>query len=59
MIRRRFQTVRVIVIAKARRRVARVASFPAGPAHRTPGSARGLVQLASDFDDPLPEDIWR
>ncbi len=46
-----------VIVAKAGRPVARL--VPAGPvgARRTPGSARGKIRVAEDFDAPLPEDI--
>ncbi len=46
-----------ITIAKAGRPVARL--VPLAPAHprRTPGSARGKIWMAPDFDAPLPNDL--
>jgi prevent-host-death family protein len=46
-----------VVIAKAGKPVARLVAFGEKPAQRTPGSAKGQVWLAPDFDAPLPEDI--
>lgn len=46
-----------VVIAKAGKPVARLVAFGEKPNHRTPGSAKGQVWLAPDFDAPLPEDI--
>ncbi len=45
-----------IVIAKAGRPVAKLVRFEA-PAPRKPGTWRGKVWMAPDFEDPLPEEI--
>ena len=46
-----------IVISRAGKPVARVVPIrPTGPG-REPGSLRGRIHLAGDFDDPLPTDI--
>ena len=45
-----------IIIARAGRPVARL--LPAAPAAaRAPGSAKGQVQVADDFDAPLPDEL--
>jgi prevent-host-death family protein len=46
-----------VVIAKAGRPVARLVPLPPRVPRRTPGSARGLIEIGPDFDEPLPEDI--
>lgn len=46
-----------IVIAKAGVPVARLVPFAAPVARRAPGSARGKVAIADDFDAPLPDDL--
>jgi prevent-host-death family protein len=46
-----------IVIAKAGRPVARLVAVAEQPERRTPGSARGLISLSPDFDEPLPEEM--
>lgn len=46
-----------VVIAKAGKPVARLVAFDEIPIHRTPGSAKGRVWLAPDFNAPLPEEI--
>jgi prevent-host-death family protein len=46
-----------IVIAKAGRPVARLMPFDEPAKPRKPGSARGKIWMAPDFDDPLPEEI--
>lgn len=46
-----------VVIARAGKPVARLVPFERPPAPRQPGSARGLVRVGDDFDDPMPEDF--
>lgn len=46
-----------VVIAKAGRPVARLVPLPPRVPRRTPGSARGLIEIGADFDEPLPDDI--
>lgn len=46
-----------VVIAKAGKPVARLVAIAEGPKRRQPGSAKGQVWIAEDFDAPLPEDI--
>jgi prevent-host-death family protein len=46
-----------VVIAKAGRPVARLVPLPPRLPRRTPGSARGLIEIGPDFDEPLPDDI--
>ena len=48
-----------VVIAKAGKPVARLVAVPEEPKRRQPGSARGQIWIADDFDAPLPEDIQR
>ena len=49
-----------IVIAKAGKPLVRLVPISDyTDAVRLPGSARGEVQIADDFDDPLPADIRR
>jgi prevent-host-death family protein len=44
-----------ITIARAGVPVAVLSPFePDPPARRVPGSAKGLIVIAEDFDDPLP-----
>ncbi len=45
-----------IVIARNNRPVARLVAY-AGEPIRSPGRLRGLLQIAEDFDDPLPDDL--
>ncbi len=44
-----------IVIAKAGRPMARL--VPIEPKTRHPGQWRGRIQIADDFDDPLPAEL--
>ena len=46
-----------IIIAKAGSPVARLIPVVQRPARRLPGSAKGRVTIAPDFDAPLPEAI--
>ena len=48
-----------IVIAKGGRPVARLVPIQPPKQPRCPGSAKGLVTVARDFDAPLPEDLLR
>ena len=46
-----------IIIAKAGSPIARLVPVVERPARRVPGSAKGKVTIAPDFDAPLPEAI--
>jgi prevent-host-death family protein len=46
-----------VVIARAGTPVARLVPAAQRAARRLPGSARGKLALAPDFDEPLPESI--
>lgn len=46
-----------IIIAKAGTPVARLVPVKERPPGRVPGSAKGKVIIAPDFDEPLPESI--
>jgi len=46
-----------IVIAKSGKPVARIVPFEQEPKPRTPGSAKGKIWIAPDFNDPLPDEI--
>ena len=48
-----------IVLAEDGVPVARLVPVPASPLRRQPGSARGLIEVGDDFDDPLPDDLAR
>jgi prevent-host-death family protein len=48
-----------VVIAKSGKPVARLVALGGSAKRREPGSARGQIKMAEDFDDPLPEDIQR
>ena len=48
-----------VVIAKAGKPVARLVAVTEGPKRRQPGSAKGQIWIAEDFDAPLPEDVQR
>ncbi len=46
-----------IIIAKAGKPIARLVPVTTSPSKRVPGSARGKIWIAPDFDTPLPEDV--
>lgn len=46
-----------IVIARSGRPIARLVPFAAAP--RRPGSLKGKIEIADDFDAPLPDSIAR
>lgn len=48
-----------IIIAKAGKPIARLVPVVERQARRLPGSARGRVTIAPDFNAPLPEAILR
>ncbi len=48
-----------VVIAKSGRPVARLVALKETGKRREPGSARGQIKIAEDFDGPLPEGIQR
>lgn len=55
----RVQLGEEIVIAKAGRPVARLVPVVPDARGRRPGSAKGRLVVADDFDAPLPDDILR
>jgi prevent-host-death family protein len=46
-----------VVIAKSGRPMARLVPVREGRGRRVPGSARGRIKIAEDFDAPLPQDL--
>lgn len=46
-----------VIIAKAGKPVARLVPFQQPPALRHPGSAKGKIVMAPNFEAPLPETI--
>lgn len=48
-----------VIIAKSGKPVARLVALGGSAKRRKPGSARGQIKMAEDFDDPLPGDIQR
>lgn len=48
-----------VIIAKAGKPVARLVAVSEKPKRRKPGSAKGTIHYADDFDAPLPEDVQR
>ena len=45
-----------VVISRAGKPMVRLVPVPQRPARRVPGSARGQIRIAADFDD-LPEEL--
>ncbi len=48
-----------IIIARAGTPVARLVAYTPKPDQRVPGSAKGRLALAEDFNEPLPENVLR
>ncbi len=48
-----------IIIAKAGKPTARLVPIRTPKPHRQPGSLKGKIQIAADFDAPLPETLLR
>jgi prevent-host-death family protein len=48
-----------VIIAKAGKPVARLVAFSEKPKRRVPGSARGQIWIAEDFDAPLPPELQK
>ena len=46
-----------VIIAKAGKPVARLVAFEGVRKRRVPGSSRGQIWMAEDFDAPLPGDM--
>lgn len=46
-----------IIIARNGKPIARLAPIAGKPKNRVPGSAKGQIWIAPDFDAPLPDDI--
>lgn len=48
-----------VIIAKSGKPVARLVALTEKPKRRVPGSAKGTLSYADDFNAPLPEEIQR
>ena len=48
-----------IIISKGGKPVAKLAPFEKPIQERKPGSAKGKITLARDFDEPLPDNIFK
>jgi prevent-host-death family protein len=46
-----------IIIAKSGVPLARIVPYEQKPKQRIPGSAKGRIHIAPDFDAPLPDEI--
>jgi len=45
-----------VVLCQEGQPVVRVTALPAKSGHRTPGTAKGMITIAPDFDAPLSDD---
>ena len=54
---KRVQSGEEIVLAKNGHPIARLVPMPGAIKRRVPGSARGLITIHDNFDDPLPDEI--
>jgi prevent-host-death family protein len=48
-----------ITLAKAGRPVAKIVPIAPHVVRRVPGTARGRITVASDFDSPLPKELQK
>ncbi len=48
-----------VIIAKAGKPVARLVAFSEKPKRRVPGTAKGQIWIADDFDAPLPPELQK
>lgn len=46
-----------VIIAKAGKPVAQLTAIESAPLPRKPGSLKGKITIADDFDAPLPDEI--
>lgn len=46
-----------VVIARSGKPIAKIVAYKTEASSRMPGSAKGMVRIAPDFNEPLPEDI--
>ena len=46
-----------VIVARAGTPVARLVPIRPAKGPRKPGTAKGLITIRDDFDDPLPDDI--
>ena len=56
---KRVEAGKEVVIARAGKPVARLVPASIVTVKRLLGTARGLVKMTDDFNDPLPEDLLR
>ncbi len=55
----RVQAGEEIIIAKAGRPIAKIVPIQPEKKPREPGTAKGKIWIAPDFDEPLPEEILK
>ena len=48
----------VVVISSNDKPLAKIIPFSAPKKDRTPGLSKGMIQVSSDFDEPLSDDFW-
>lgn len=46
-----------VIIAKSGQPIARILPYESAPVERKPGSAKGKIWIADDFNAPLPDDL--
>lgn len=56
---RRVQRGEEVIIARAGRPVSRLVPVAQPPTNRTPGSAKGKIKIARNFDAPMPREFMR
>ena len=49
---------KVIIISADDKPLAKIVPFSASKKDRIPGLNKGMIQVSSDFDEPLPDDFW-
>ena len=55
----RVQAGEEIIIAKAGRPIAKIVPIQSERKPRQPGTAKGKIWIAPDFDEPLPDEILK
>lgn len=48
-----------VVIARSGKPVAKIVAYKTEASNRVPGSARGMISIAPDFNEPLSEEVLK
>lgn len=48
-----------VVIARSGKPVAKIVAYKTEARNRVPGSARGMISIAPDFNEPLSEEVLK